>query len=332
MKKITPVVLIVFVLIGGFFYFHRQAHFSRGDFRGTKTFEISKGERNPDIAERLESGGLIASRIYFYYYFKTRGLSGKILPGEYLLSGEMTIPEIASVITSERKNFVKITFPEGWGSKKMSERLSVNGFDGQGFLEIAENPEELKKRYAFLQQKNVATLEGYLFPDTYFFSKDTSPEAIVEKMLDNFDNKINTEIKNEIQRQNRTIRDVVILASIIEGEVRTDEDRKIASGIFWKRIKEDRPLQSCATLAYILGENKKQYSFEDTRTVSSFNTYLNKGLPPAPIGNPGMSAISAVVYSRDSAYNYFLSDPESGKTVFSRTIEEHNTNKVKYGL
>jgi UPF0755 protein len=122
------------------------------------------------------------------------------------------------------------------------------------------------------------------------------------------------------------------MASIIEREVKNNEDRKVVSGIFWNRIKAGQPLQSCATISFILGVSKDQYSFEDTRIQSPYNTYLNQGLPPGPISNPGISSIEAAIYPAQTNYNYFLSDPESGKTVFSKNIEEHNANKVKVGL
>jgi len=118
----------------------------------------------------------------------------------------------------------------------------------------------------------------------------------------------------------------------LEMEVKTQADREIVSGIFWSRLKIGQPLQSCATLAYVLGVNKKQYTYQDTQTVSPYNTYLNKGLPPGPIGNPGIATMQAAIFPKDSNFNYFLSDPETGQTIFSRTFEEHIQNKAKYGL
>jgi len=120
------------------------------------------------------------------------------------------------------------------------------------------------------------------------------------------------------------------MASLLEKEVNTKEDREIVSGIFWRRIKEGRPLQSCATIAYILGIDKWRYSFEDTRIKSPYNTYLHKGLPPGPISNPGVESIRSAIFPRKSDYNYFLTDPETGNTIFAETIEEHNQNKIKY--
>ncbi|MDP2736501.1 MAG: endolytic transglycosylase MltG, partial [bacterium] len=134
----------------------------------------------------------------------------------------------------------------------------------------------------------------------------------------------------EIKKQNKTIFEIVTMASIIEKEVRSTDDMKIVSGIFWNRIKNGQGLESCATLAYILGVNKPQYSVEDTKIDSPYNTYKYRGLPPGPIANPGFNAINAAVYPENTNYNYFLSDPETGKTIFSKILDEHNANKYKY--
>jgi len=336
MKKIIFSVLIFTAVLGGFFYFRYQVYYSHGNFSGEKTFEIVKGDGNTVIAEKLQQGGLISNKNYFYYYVRMHGFLNKFLPGKYSISGNMTIPEIVVVLTDREKampEFSKITFPEGWDLKKMSERLTVNGFDGAGFLEIAEKPSvELKNKYLYPEDKSISSLEGYLFPDTYFLKPGTSAENIIKKMLDNFNSKITEQMKADIKSQNKTLKQIIIMASIIEREVKTDEDRAVVSGIFWTRIKIGQALESCATLSYCLGVNKKQYTYADTRTNSPYNTYLNPGLPPGPISNPGLSAIKAAIYPEDSQYNFFLSDPDTEQTIFSKTLDEHNANKLKYGL
>lgn len=328
------IALLILAAIGGFFYFRNQVYFSHGEHSGTKIFKIEKGQGNGEIAANLEKEGLIAGKIYFYYYLRSRNLTNKIFPGEYQLSGSMAIPEIAAVITNPEEKFIKITFPEGWTAKKMAERLNINSLPGNEFLSLVSRPnaELLGKFDFFLDKPGSAALEGYLFPDTYFFPPDYNGEKILIKILTNFNNRLNDGLREEIGKQGKSIYEILTMASIIEGEVKTEADRKIVSGIFWNRIKNGQALQSCATLAYILGVNKKQYSFEDTRTDSPYNTYLIKGLPPGPISNPGLVSIKAAIYPTQSDYNYFLSDPETGNTIFSRTIEEHNANKVKYGL
>lgn len=331
-KIILLLALIIILSLGGIFYLRFNVYHSSGDNKNEKIFKISKGDNSSLVASALEKDGLISDEWYFLYYFKTHNLLSKILPGEYELNGKMTIPEIAALITQEKDTSIKLTFPEGWDRKKMATRLSENGLDGEAFLKIVENPGDLKGKYYFLQDPKIKSLEGFLFPDTYFFKKNERAEEIIAKMLGNFNTQFSLPIKEEAVKRKISILDLVSMASILEKEVRNDEDRAIASGIFWDRIKIGQALQSCATLAYVLGENKKQYSYADIQTVSPYNTYLNKGLPPGPISNPGLSALKAAAFPKDSDYNFFLSDPETGKTVFSKTFEEHNANKLKYGL
>jgi len=199
---------------------------------------------------------------------------------------------------------------------------------------MAKEPsQELKNKYTFLTEiPQGKSLEGYLFPDTYYFAKDATTQDILEKMLKNFNIKMTDALLDEISKQKKTLYDVITMASIIEGEVQTDEDRKIVSGLFWNRLKIGQAFGSDATLEYVLGGNKRQHSLAETKTDSPYNTYLYKGLPPGPVSNPGISAIRAAIYPIETEYNYFLSDPKTGKTIFSKTFEEHVVNKGKYGL
>lgn len=336
MKKIIIIILLIIMLGSGFFYFHYQVYYSHGGLAEKKIFKIEKGEGNAIIATRLKEEKLISGKIYFYYYLRKNKLTNQILPGDYLIAGIMTIPEIATVITSKKDDSVKITFPEGWTSKEMEARIKKQELgNADNFSELVKDPGYFKEKYGYDFLKDLpkeATLEGFLFPDTYFFAKNITAEGIIKKMLDNFGNKLADNLKEEIKKQKKDIYEIITMASIIENEVRSEEDRKIVSDIFWGRIGAGQPLQSCATLAYILGVNKKQYTFEDTRVNSPYNTYLNKGLPPGPISSPGLVSIKAAIYPTKTEYNYFLSDPKTGQTIFSKTIEEHNANKERYGL
>ncbi|OGI26017.1 MAG: hypothetical protein A3J76_05270 [Candidatus Moranbacteria bacterium RBG_13_45_13] len=335
-KKIYIVVGLFFVLaLAEFYIFDREASFSRGTGNISQTFEIVEGEGVKDIANKLEESRLIASDFYFNYYIWKTDSREKLQAGKYEIRGSMTIPEIVQVLSMGEiiPNEIKVTFPEGTSAKDMAEILKNKGFDGDGFSQKVKNGEGVKNDYDFLKTKPAkASFEGFLFPDTYIFWRDASAESIVNRMLLNFDEKSTPEMREEIKKQNRTIFEIVTMASILEKEVKTADDMKIASGIFWDRIGAGMPLQSCATIAYVLGKEKKQYSYEDTRTPSPYNTYINRGLPPGPIANPGMNSLLAAIYPTETDYNYFLSDPETGKTIFSRTVEEHEANKAKYGL
>ncbi|MFA6183713.1 MAG: endolytic transglycosylase MltG [Parcubacteria group bacterium] len=333
-KKIGGIVLVVVIILVGLFL-------SKGpkESGNVVDFEIKKGENIWNTASNLKKNGIIESKIYFVWYVYTKDYRGKIKAGKYMLNSNLKVEEILMILAQgdrqEIDKSIKITFPEGFSLEQMSERLTENGYDGKKFLELSKNPQYFidKYRFSFLDSVPIGKgLEGYLFPDTYFFSEDENMESIIAKMLDNFDNKLSEDLRNEIKNQGKTIYEIVTMASIIEKEVRTLEDKKIVSGIFYNRMKNGQAFQSCATLAFALGENKKQYSYEDTQIDSPYNTYINKGLPPGPIANPGIDSVIAAIHPIWSNYNFFLSNAETGKTVFSITLEEHNRNKDRNGL
>lgn len=339
-KAFILIVAFAVVAVGSVFYFLNQVSYSLGDLQsGSVEIEIIKGQNILDVGELLEKNGLVSRKNYFAFYMWREGLRGDVVAGKYLIDAGLTIPEIAILITKsgivKEEEQKKITFPEGWDANKMQARLGNNGLMVDDFLELFEKPKYFEEKYVyeFLSDlKEDDTLEGYLFPDTYFFAAEATSEEIIKKMLDNFDQKLTQEMRDEVKRQGKTLHEVVTMASLIEREVRSDADKKIVSGIFWNRIEVGQALQSCATLAYILGESKEQYSYEDTQISSLYNTYLHPGLPPGPIANPGLSSIVAAIYPEDTNYNYFLTSQKTGETIFSSTLEEHNINKNLHGL
>lgn len=312
-------------------------HGSASPSQVEQSFVIKEGEGVNPIASRLEKDDLVSHRIWFEIYIWSKNKEGGIVAGTYSLRPSMSIPEIVDVITSGKgkKEDQTITVIEGWENKQIGEYLAGKGISSKDeFLNEATLVEKYRPYFAFLQDlPKGRTLEGYLFPDTYnvVLGKTTSSQ-IIYKMLLNFDGKFTDSLREDVKKSSHSLDDIIIMASIIEREVPKAEDRKIVSGIFWKRIKQKQALDSCATISYIMGVNKKQYSFEDTRIDSPYNTYINRGLPPGPIGNPGISAIMAALYPQESDYYYFLSDPKTGETVFSRTLDEHNRAKVEHGL
>ncbi len=172
-------------------------------------------------------------------------------------------------------------------------------------------------------------LEGFLFPDTYKFYRETTAKKIIEKMLNNFDKKLSSEIKEEIKSQNKTIFEIIILASMVEKEAGREEDMKKVADVFLNRLEVNHPLQSDATINYVVGEGRNKASHEDLQIDSFYNTYKYNDLPPAPICNPGLNAINAVVYPAGTDYFYFLTDPE-GRAYFAKTFEEHQRNRAEY--
>ena len=252
-------------------------------------FSIKKGEGSRDIALNLEKQGLIAWAPVFRLYVLTVGVSGNLQAGEYLISPSMNIPEIAQKFSKGEVIKVKLTIPEGFSAEQIKERLA-------GFPNIAE------AELALLDEK-----EGYLFPDTYYFSYNVTLDEALKAIEENFEKKITQELKTEIEKQGKTLEQIIIMASLLEKEVKTKEEKELAAGVLWKRLKVGMALQVDAEMW----------------------TYQNRGLPPRPICNPGLESIIASVYPRESGFWYYLSTAE-GETVFSETLEDHNAAKYEY--
>jgi UPF0755 protein len=216
----------------------------------------------------------------------------------------------------------------------MAERLTEFGFDGEHFLELVkEPPADWRTHYAALQDlPDGKSLEGYLFPDTYLFAPDESAENIISKMLNTFTKRVPDTLIADAKKQRSSFYEVLTLASILEEEGGTEEDRKLIADIFWKRLHDGLPLQSDATVNYALGTLKSQVSVADTQTDSPYNTYKYPGLPPTPIANPGLIALNAATYPTSNPYYYFLHNLETKQTIYAKTFEEHVQNRKNNGL
>jgi len=275
----------------------KDSRFSQGE-----PFFIDRGQSLFQIAEDLEKEGLIKNKFFFDLYIFIKGAQRKLQAGEYFLSPSESIARIAGKIISGDIAKVVVTIPEGFTVKQIEEKLNLK-----------------------LPGEN---LEGFLFPDTYYLPVDVTPEKVVEIMTTNFDKKM-APFKEEIEGQGKTIFEIVIMASLLEKEVKTFEDKELVSGILWKRLKNNIPLQVDATISYITGKQTTRISREETQIDSPYNTYKYLGLPIGPICNPGIDSIKAAIYPKNSQYWYYLSTSE-GKTIFSETLEEHNLAKAKY--
>ena len=329
MKKIIIPILIL-LLLGGFFlvYIWQSIYLPKSFSPEEVIFSVKNGEGSKEISVNLERAGLIKWGPALRLYVQFKEVAGKLQAGSYRLSPSMTIPEIVDKFVNGDVANEKITFPEGFNLKKIKK-----SFEDSEFLKTVDLGEfriiDFKEEFDFLSDTpNEASLEGFLFPDTYFFEPPMQEEEVARIFLNNFGEKISP-YQDEISAKELTLFDIVTMASLIEKEVQTKEDKELVSGIFWKRIELGKPLESCATIAYIKGVDQWLYSFDDTRIESPYNTYLHAGLPPGPICNPGLESILAALYPKDSDYWYYLSTPE-GETIFSKTFEEHSLAKEKY--
>lgn len=331
--------LLILLLVSALGYFWARAKIvgRAGESSVVQEISIKEGEGVNVVATKLQSSGIISHRIWFELYIWSKDRENKIAAGTYELRPNMTIPEVVDTLTTGKAKSEDefITVIEGWNNREIGEYLSEKGIVGkEDFLAETKAVEKYKSHFSFLQDlpKN-RDLEGYLFPDTYGVIKGkTTAAQLVYKMLLNFDQKMVDSMKEDTKKSGHSLDDIIKMASVIELEVPQEKERKIVSGIFWNRIEGKMPLESCATISYITGVKKKQYSFDDTRVDSPYNTYLNRGLPFGPIGNPGLSAIKAALYPQETDFVYFLSDVETGETFFAKTLDEHVRNKNEHGL
>lgn len=315
MKKIIYVSIIVIIgLVAVSLAWFQFGIKKTSDNTEPVPFTIVSGETTSDIADRLETQGLIDSSFVFKVYL---ALNKELViqAGEYTIDPKTPLAETARQLASGRtvSREVTILIKEGWTVKEINAQIKKQGYLlDDSFLRAA------------------AAHEGYLFPDTYRVFKDFTAEDLIKKMKDNLDRKLTPELRADIADSGHSVGEIMIMASILQKEVRTEQEMKLASGVFWNRLSVGQALQSCATLAYILGVNKPQYSYEDTQVDSPYNTYQHRGLPPGPVSNPGLVAINAAIHPTPSDYNYFLARPDTGETIFSKTLDEHNAAKAKY--
>lgn len=264
-------------------------------------FVIIKNEPAGSVLTRLIQERLIHNFWVAKLYLQGTGLDQKVRPGSYLLSRSQSLEELLVSLTSGPRD-VWVTIPEGFRREQIAQRFeSFDQFDKSEFLRLT------------------ATSEGKLFPDTYLVPLYATAENVVDMLLENFSVKV-----GEISQNN------LIIASLVEREVRNPADRPVIAGIIIKRLEAGWPLQIDATVQYVSGNSKDWWPKQiDTKIPSAYNTYVNVGLPPSPIANPGIKAIEATKSFRESAYWYYLSDSQ-GVTHFAKTLTEHNLNIDKY--
>lgn len=313
---------------------------------------VEKSDSASRVASKLYNAcgdgnpGLIANTAVFKVYVDFVGKANKLKAGTYVLSKNMDIPEIVDIICegNPARQTVKFTVQEGFTISGVLWALQQAGIqvNQDEFLKLC-NDKQVFSQYEFLKdveerdgKKRDYWLEGYLFPDTYEVYVDATPEEIINKMLIRFNDIFTDEYLDRAKELNMSIDDVVTLASIIEREASVAEDFKRVSAVFHNRIKAEQKLESCASLQYVLKQNKYVYTEEEKATDSPYNTYLYAGLPAGPISNPGKLAIEAALYPDEEYvkddYRYFcnMDLPENKSLIFARTYEEHLKNVEKY--
>lgn len=304
-----------------------------GEFSGEVVFEILPGDTLRGVTRRLEEHGLVADARVLEVYARFSDYAQRLQAGRYTLDRRTTPIAMLEKIVAGDAVFdeLTVTIPEGWSLDDIETAFEEMGlFERERFQEAVVMSDAYRGDYSLLSPLLDDTiLDGYLFPDTYRIFPASTPETIVRRMLDNFHRRVTPELLEEIARQGRTLHEVLTLASIVQHESASDEEMPAVAGVFWNRLQIGMRLESDATVNYVLGTSKLQPTFADTEVDHPYNTYENFGLPPGPIGNPGLPAIAAAVSPAEHEYLFFLHKP-TREIVLSRTFAEHLASKARY--
>lgn len=316
MKKLFVLItILVIFLIGSLVWWNNGLSAVNAQDSSQKMFLITPGAGVRAIANDLKEEGLIRDPIVFFLYTKQTGIDQRIQAGDFRLSPSMSARDIAQELTTGMVD-IWITIPEGKRAEEVATILKENIPTYEDSWE-----EELKAQ------------EGYLFPETYLIPRDATVESIITLLRNTFEEKYNSIETNNVDL---TREEVVILASMIEREVRHTEDLPIVSSIMHNRLEINMPLQIDATIQYAKGENNGKWwepvTLEEYKSVKSdYNTYLSYGLPPGPIASPGLNALSAAVNPADTDYLYYITD-QTGTNRYAKTYEQHQANIDRFGL
>lgn len=282
---------------------------------------IPPGVSSYEISELLQKDGLIRNAALFRAMARMHNLEKNLQAGEYSISPNMTLIEVVRKLSRGETIYTQFTIPEGFTVNQVAVLLADKKLgSAEKYREYAKN---IVIEYGRNSSPNVEyKVEGFLFPSTYKIAGGMDEKQIFDMMVGEFEKQLTPAMRQRAAKENMSIWDLIILASLVEKEARLPEERPIIARVFLNRLKIEMPLQSCATIQYILGYPKPELTVADTKIPSPYNTYLHGGLPPGPIANPGIASIKAVLYPDNNDYLYFVAN-SNGSHHFSKTYDGH---------
>ncbi len=298
-------------------------------------FTVEPGESVGQIASRLQSEGLVRDAQLFRLYLRYSKLDSGVEAGQFTLKKTMTIPEIAQALQSGKRDELTLTIPEGRRLEEVAALVAQQTpISATTFLSLTRDAAQWAahaERPFLAELPPGASLEGYLFPDTYRLPRDVTASDVIARMLANLDHRVTPVMRDKLDSQKRTLFEAVTLASIVEREAVVEKERPLIAGVYMNRLVSGMALDADPTVQYGMALAKKQAPWwpqltqEDYRAVKSpYNTYLNPGLPPGPIANPGLSSLQAAIEPAQTPYFFFRAAcSRDGTHLFSKTLEEH---------
>ena len=287
---------------------------------------IEKGMSLNSVSNLLLENEIIVNQNIFKLKVITRGLASKIPTGRFLVDGKISDAILIDLIFNKGPIKLKLTIPEGSQSKNLFKDINTllnTDYDFNKYFNSTEILEQYKV--------DASSLEGYLYPDTYYLYHDSSPEEIIDILLSEFWKKFDENLQDRANQLGFSVHEVVTLASIIEGEAMLDSERSTISSVYHNRLKINMKLQADPTIQYIIPGPPKTLSNRDLRIKSDYNTYQNYGLPPGPINNPGIASIKAALYPEDTNFLFFVAQGD-GSHAFTTNEKDHEEAKRIYKI
>lgn len=328
MRILAAVLVAAGIILGaGGFWAWKKLHTPCSTDDRQVVFTIHAGQNLKQIAAALESRGLISDALLFTLYARYKKAGTRLPAGEYLLPADLTQIQILHTLLEGKVRLYRITIPEGLNMEETAALVAMTGFcDTKTFLNLCTDP-------AFIADLNVPshTLEGFLFPDTYFFPKSAACRQVIKKMVGTFFSVFTPRWQERAENLGLTLQEIVTLASMIEKEAGVAEERPLIASVFHNRLKKKMRLESDPTVIYGDPEFEGRIRTRHLRRKTEYNTYRMHGLPKGPIASPGAKALEAALYPAQSDYLFFVS--KNDKThYFSKTLAEHNRAVRKYQL
>lgn len=302
--------------------------------------EIPEGTPVSTMGDMLEEQGLIRSSSAFSLLVRVQGAAANLQAGVHDLSPSMTMPEIVAALQegAEEAGMLKVTVNEGLTVDQIAEVVADStSYSAEDFLNLMSNQEflaQLVQRYPILTDSynnpNVRyVLEGYLFPATYDVAQGETLESLVTQMVDKT-NEVLSKYQADIDASSYSLQDIMSIASLVEKEGQTTEDRKLIAGVFYNRLEQGMPIQSDISVLYALGTHKEMVTYDDLEVDSPYNLYTNAGLPPGPMNSPSEDAIAAALEPTDNDYLYFYANLKTGEVFYTDDYEQHQAWAQEY--
>ncbi len=337
-KRLFLVIVLVLGIFG--FVLYRKIYVAKFDFTSEVSFAIEQGESVTSIAKRLEEMKIVSSASILQKYIAWKDLDRSITHGTIVFDKPLTIVGVAELLTQEKSGAERVvTIIPGSTLRDVAAYFEKEGIStAKEVYELLGQPAKFEKpehtidssKFLFTGKPENVSLEGYLAPETFNVFANATLSEIVDKFISEREKQINI-LRQDIEKTGLTVHEVLTIASVIEKEVRSEEDRKMVADLFFRRLNAGWALQTDSSVHYVVGTPDSVFtSAEDRATDSLWNTYKYPGLPAGPIAIPSMSSINAVLHPTPNNYWFFLTTLDTGKVIYSKTADEHTANVYKY--